>query len=507
VVYLGRDSGDRPLACKVFAAQGVTRLVQWVFLGAPNPYLWCEDAVRCAALRREILADLVPYWLGSRLFVAKADGLGWNDELGAHQLATVFVSGRPPALRHRLSQDADEAAELVRGVLRPLQARLVEGGFDGLVWQAGKGNPVALSNFLRVGRRDGESRWAWIDLESGVPALFPIDPRPLLGFYLPRAVRYRRPLFDDVDTGKLRAYLRSGDVRAGVGAERCEHLLAAVDEVEHHQGRWKSLRRHERAIGYRLARGQIDEALAAWYRGRPLRWYAREGRLAVKKAPRKALDLLLKGVSRLAAIPYGRLLRGAVRFLFSQRYRYALARRYVSGRIHAWEARSQMDKGDADLLRSRLASEESSAYLCDFGVHVAIKPFVKVIEYWLFPTLFALGLVSEGLVALVLLMGGAAARTLYTSGRLVQAWLHGRERPWAALAVGVFPVVGNFAYPLQIVWSSTEEEDELARFILYDGFARMGAHLPIWGGRDTLTEHVLNRLPEAVIRLGRGRAR
>jgi hypothetical protein len=108
-------------------------------------------------------------------------------------------------------------------------------------------------------------------------------------------------------------------------------------------------------------------------------------------------------------------------------------------------------------------------------------------------------------VALVLLMGGAAARTLYTSGRWVQATIHGRERPWAALIVGVLPVVGNFAYPLQIVWSSTDEEDDLARFILDDGFARLGAQLPIWGGEDTLTEHVLNRVPESVLRLRRRR--
>ena len=101
----------------------------------------------------------------------------------------------------------------------------------------------------------------------------------------------------------------------------------------------------------------------------------------------------------------------------------------------------------------------------------------------------------------MLLLGGPAARTLYTSGRLVQAMLHRRERPWAALVVGVFPVFGNFAYPFQLAWSSTEDGDDLARFILYDGFATMGAHLPIWGGHDTLTEHFLNRLPDSVIRL------
>ena len=54
-------------------------------------------------------------------------------------------------------------------------------------------------------------------------------------------------------------------------------------------------------------------------------------------------------------------------------------------------------------------------------------------------------------------------------------------------------VIGNLAYPLQLLWSSTKERDDLARFILYDGFSRIGANLPIWGGEDTWTEHVLNR--------------
>jgi hypothetical protein len=480
-------------------------LVQWVLLGAPNPYVWCEDAVRCAALRREILADLVPHWFGPRLVVTEAAGFAWNDALGAHELATAFVPGRPPALRHPRSTAADEAAQLVQTVMRPLQARLVEAGFDGLVWQAGKGNPVALNNFLREeGHVDGP-RWAWVDLESAVPAVFPLDPRALVGFYLPRAVRYRRLLFDDVDTERLRAYLGSVELRSALGAERHGRQMAAVDELERHQERWKALRRHERSIGYRLARGQIDEACAAWYRERPLRWYAREGWRAAAKAPRKAIELLARGVARLAAVPYGRLILDTGRFLVSQRFRYALARRYVSGRIHAWAVRGQMNEGDADFLRRRLAREESGSYLCDFGVHLAIKPFVKAIQYWLVPALFAVGLVSEGVVALVLLMGGAAARTLYTAGRAVQATLRGHERPWAALAVGVLPVVGNFAYPLQVIWSSTEEEDDLARFILYDGFALIGAHLPIWGGEDTLTEHVLNRMPEPVMRLRRRR--
>ncbi len=495
VVYRGRDAEGRELACKVFGAGGLTKLVQWVLLGAPNPYLWCEDAVRCAALRREILAELVPAWLGDRLRVADARGVAWHAEQRAFELATDFVDGRPAALHHpRRMRGHDEVRDLTTEVLRPLRARLAEAGLDGLLWQAGEGNPVALNNFLR--ERDGAAtRWAWIDLESGVPALFPLDPRALVRTYLPLAWRWRRAPFDDVDVERLRAHLREPAVRAALGEPRAERLEQRAAELGRHQDAWKGLPRHVGAIRYQLARGRLTAERAAWYEARPVRWYAREVRRAVRAAP--------GAVRALARVPWGPALRAVPRFLTSQRFRYALARRHVAGRLRAWELRGQMDPADAAELRAQLVREESSAYLTDFGVHLAIKPFVKAVEYWLFPTLFAFGVVGEGTLALVLLTAGAIARSVYTLGRVVQCRLHGRRGPWTALVVGTLPVVGNFAYPLQLAWSSTGEEEDLARFILHDGFARLGAHVPIWGGRDTATEHWMNRLPEHLFRLRR----
>ena len=68
-----------------------------------------------------------------------------------------------------------------------------------------------------------------------------------------------------------------------------------------------------------------------------------------------------------------------------------------------------------------------------------------------------------------------------------------------SLVVGTVPVFGNLAYPLQLVASGRGEKDILAQFILYDGFAAAGQALPIWGGKDTLTEHIVNRLPDRLI--------
>ena len=98
------------------------------------------------------------------------------------------------------------------------------------------------------------------------------------------------------------------------------------------------------------------------------------------------------------------------------------------------------------------------------------------------------------------LTGGALGRTAYTAGRLIQSAARGYERPWISLGVGVLPVVGNFAYASQMLYSIRGEDEKLARFMLDDGFARLGQILPIWGGEDTWTEHLLNRIPGKIAR-------
>src|SRR5688572_25420202 len=100
IVFLGDDGDGRRLACKVFGAGGLTRIVQIVFLGAPNPYAWNEDALRCAYLRRRILARLVEHWFTGRVRVAEAVGLGWNEEHRAFELRAELSPGVALPLHH-----------------------------------------------------------------------------------------------------------------------------------------------------------------------------------------------------------------------------------------------------------------------------------------------------------------------------------------------------------------------------------------------------------------------
>ena len=46
IVFRSRDGAGRETARKVFTSGALTRLVQYAFLGAPNPYAWCEHAVQ-----------------------------------------------------------------------------------------------------------------------------------------------------------------------------------------------------------------------------------------------------------------------------------------------------------------------------------------------------------------------------------------------------------------------------------------------------------------------------
>ncbi|HEX6885813.1 MAG TPA: hypothetical protein VF530_20735 [Planctomycetota bacterium] len=502
VVYLGRDGAGRRLACKVFASHGLTRVVQVLLLGSPNPYLWNEDALRCAFLRRRILARLVEHWFGARLGVAAAvDGL-WNEEQRAFELQAELSSGLPLPL-HRPGSARGKALvrELVTEIQAPLQRHLIESGFTGLAWQAGLGNPVALNNFLLEEEAGGARRYCWIDLESGIPALVPLDPRTLLRFYLPESWRLGRPLFDDVDVARLERYLetQASALRDRFGAEGLDALRAQAAALGRHQARWKGLARHERGIGHALARGELTAERAEWYRARPLRWYARELVRALRAALRGAGAGLARLARWLRRFPWRASARAAWLFSSSGRRRARVARHFVAGRIRAWERRRQLTRAEARRLRASLPREESSVYLTDFVVHLALKPPVKALEYWVLPLFWGLGWIGGGTLAAGLVLCGPLARSLYTAVRCAQSLRRGREVPWAALGVGLLPVVGNLAFPVQLLVSSTDERDELARFLLYDGCARLGRHVPVWGGADTLTEHVFNHLPDRLV--------
>ncbi len=502
IVFLSHDAAGTPIARKVFESGTLTRLVQYALLGAANPYAWSEDLVRAALLRRRILGTLCQVWFPGRLRVAPAHSHGWNQDYRAFEMLCAFSPGRPPRLHHPLDRSGRaEVRELREEILRPLARHLCEAGFDGQLWQAGMGNPVAFANFLLETSAKGERVWNWIDLESGVPALFPLDPRVLLRTYLPLSWKHRGPLFDHVDVDRLEAWLQTHrafiDARMGTGTTHQLESDAAALRVS--TDAWTSMPRRERAIRSQVAKGKITSADAERYARRPVRWFLHEARRAVRGTWVRAIGFVKRNFGRMRCLRLGRLPRAATRFSTSQIYRERVARDFVLQRIDKWEQRRRLDPEAARTLRERARRETSSAWVSDFAVHVAIKPIVKGTEWILFPLLVTAGLLQPSTVPIVILAGGSVSRTIYTLGRLIQDAIRGRELPWTALWVGTLPVIGNLAFPLQIVRSGRDSDDPLARFVLYDGMSVLGRRMPIWGGPDTLTEHVFNHLPDRVL--------
>ena len=298
-VYEERDPDGRRWACKLLVPDRASSLVMTVLTGAVNPYRWNPDAAEAAVLRRRILAPLVSWWFDGRVRLPETGGVRFDEDAHAFELKAERIEGRHAMLRHPLAGDArHEIRELVRDVLRPLQRHLKAAGFDGLLWQAGKGNPVASANFMRETREDATARWVWIDAESGVPALFPLNPWHLVRTYAPLSLKHRRWLFDDVDVPRLRSYV-DAHARDLETAGACVRTLRRdVDTLEAAQRSWKALGRHRRSVASHRVTGRITEDQARYYTKRPVRWLTRlAGRgfvRGVRTAGRLVLYLLLQ---------------------------------------------------------------------------------------------------------------------------------------------------------------------------------------------------------------------
>jgi len=197
---------------------------------------------------------------------------------------------------------------------------------------------------------------------------------------------------------------------------------------------------------------------------------------------------------------WARCLTQLARAFVSREVRDRLAKNYLLQRIGVWQGRKQMGPAHVSALRAQLESQHAGSYLADFGMHLAIKPVVKTCQFALLPALWSVGVVGDGVLAVGFLMAGSVARTVYTLLRVVQELAAGRRAPWVALGVGAVPTFGNLAFPIEILYSGTRAEGRIARFLLRDLFCRLGQWVPIWGGPDTLTEHVFHAIPAGVFR-------
>ena len=538
-VFWSKDSRGRDIATKVFFENPITNFLHYLVSGAPNPYVWNEDAVKSAHFRRNVLKELVDYWFDSKLKIAESFDANWNNKFKAYELKTEFIEGNHAGLHHPFSKQREgELSDLINDIMNPLQKSLVEAGFDGPAWQAGKGNPTASGNFLLEKSENDCYKWAMIDLESGVPALNLLSPVSFFSFYLPKLKKYRHALFDDVDINKLRDYINTHkkDLESRIDFNV---LSKNVNKLEFHQKKWKSMKRVDNGIIYHLKKSKISKEKADFYSKHPLQWYGREfKRLSLEGYTKLAGDLPWEIFNRITLVDYKELASKAWRFVSSQKYRTDVIRNYIGNRINIWEKRSQLKKHEANYLHNQLEREATSPYLTDFMWHISIKPVEIGFGVVVIPLLYASGKLDLETSIWLEVLGGSITRTAYTLSRMMYSTIKPdniRKLPSnikqfftetykttvsegfkkgsgyaigkilgikriIALGVGLVPTLGNAAYPLQGIYSSSTKNKELFGFMIYDIFSKIGEKIPILGGRNTLTEHFFNKLPDLFVR-------
>jgi len=499
-VVLREVATDYHVAVKQFGVKdGLASLANQVLLGVPNLYSWNIHALATAHFRRAVLKSLLGLWFDGKVTVSDSLGYYRDRESGRYVLDTVFIKGRNAALMHPYNdKQQGELATLTKDVMKPLQAHLHEAGFVGSCWQAGLGNPVALNNFLL----SDQGQWVCIDFESGVPALAAVNPFSLSRLYIPEFYRRGRPLFDDVNCDTLRRYVGTNQERLSgrLGATGFEKLLCEINALEENQSRWNKLNRVELGILYAETIGRITPHEAAWWRERPWRWACCELFRGIASAGGKIVTEFIPTIFRLAAkLPgkVGTLIKEGFYCAFYDEYRLEKVQAYIEERVVSWQERKHLSLENAEKLRQENSSLRSNPFLKDLGLTTTV--------------VYGAGLLLEGALVVpicvvygagflistaAVLATGPAVRTLYSLFRIGTS--APRNRPWVALATGMIPKFGVTAYLAQIAWSKTEHKS-LAKFMIYDLITRLGTKIPIWGGQDTLTEHLFNRMAARIL--------
>ena len=496
-------NGKEGIATKTFTGEPVSKLILFVLTGSANPYTWCEDAIKSAIIRRRILSHLCRFWFGKQLRLPNTYGYRWNPEHKAFEIDAEFITGCHAPLLNPMKDDPfDYMGELRRDIMNPLQAKLIDSGFDGLVWQAGKGNPVGASNFMMKKRKDGTHQWIWIDLESGLPALFAMNPLSTLGYYLPKCVKHRDWLFDNVDTEKLQAFLKKNKTALlkESSPESYQKLMDDCAELAITQSNWKSEKRYLKSLYYSASQDKITPEEKEYFIGKPLQWYLKSLTLFISSFISSFGEKVQKVINKIRDFKYKKTLVRAYKYFADGRYRWGLARWFLKREIDKWHNRKSLTDEERSSLLRELSQDDISAYLTDFSIHLGLKPFVKIFAYLIVPVLMAMGWISIPLGAILVLWTGPFARTVYTLLRFTNSLVQNRKHyPFIALVIGAFPIIGNLAYPIEFFYHSTGNRNLLAKYIAYAFSAKIGAKIPIWGGKDSEIEHFFNRVCHRVL--------
>ena len=170
-------------------------------------------------------------------------------------------------------------------------------------------------------------------------------------------------------------------------------------------------------------------------------------------------------------------------FCIDGRYQSQLGRSMILSRVNSWDRDQRLTSQAAATLVQELDAPAVAEYVRGFGLHVGLKlltPLALSLKVGGAAASLASGSPFYFLLTLMLL---PILRTAVTLWRMVAT-----QSPFAdyrdALLVGILPVVGSLAYPVQM----HAKFPVLSNFLLRDFAARCGRWLPIYGGKDSRTE-------------------
>jgi hypothetical protein len=180
-------------------------------------------------------------------------------------------------------------------------------------------------------------------------------------------------------------------------------------------------------------------------------------------------------------------------FCVSSRFQSEYGRMIIRSRIESWQRQHRLPDAVAKNLTNQLNSNAIEEYVRGFGLHVGLKLLLPIVMPLKVGGAAASLASGNPLYFLFMLMLVPILRTCVTIWRMIasrESFASFRQ----AMMVGLLPVVGSLAFPVQM----SARFSELSLFLMRDFASRLGCALPIYGGKDSRTELMAIKLVNVV---------
>lgn len=264
-------------------------------------------------------------------------------------------------------------------------------------------------------------------------------------------------------------------------------------------GRYRS-----QAIACLVDREMRDQAWTRWT-ARVREKLIDENRIDPSESLSRSACLLHAGAAKVLSAPVHRLVthRAAIAkscttamlLVFHSGFQTWYGTRMVGASIDRWQSAGRIEGGEADGLRNELLGDQIATYIRGFSIHVSLKALGFVFAPAKVGGVITFLLTGNPLFLLPLVLMPILRLTVVVAS----AWRNRhRDVPHGeAMLVSALPVIGLFAFPLQMF----AKRPELSTFLIRDTASALGRRLPIYGGADSRTEMALIRAADALVLL------